>query len=177
MVVVGYGTQKKGEIASAISSVKSDNFVKIPTTDAAQLIRGQVAGLNVVTPDANPVGKSQITLRGAGTLKSSTTPLVLIDGVPGDMDTVSPDAIEQIDILKDGSAAAIYGTRGTNGVILITTKNAKGEMPTEIDVNAYLATQQITRRLSFFDADGYRNLVAQGKPGAQDDRRINRLAG
>lgn len=169
VVVVGYGTQKKGEIASAISSVKSDNFVKIPTTDAAQLIRGQVAGLNVVTPDANPVGKSQITLRGAGTLKSSTTPLVLIDGVPGDMDTVSPDAIEQIDILKDGSAAAIYGTRGTNGVILITTKNAKGEMPTEIDVNAYLATQQITRRLSFFDADGYRNLVAQGKPGAQDD--------
>lgn len=169
VVVVGYGTQKKGEIASAISSVKSDNFVKIPTTDAAQLIRGQVAGLNVVTPDANPVGKSQITLRGAGTLKSSTTPLVLIDGVPGDMDTVSPDAIEQIDILKDGSAAAIYGTRGTNGVILITTKNAKGEMPTEIDVNAYLATQQITRRLSFFDADGYRNLVAQGKPGTQDD--------
>lgn len=169
VVVVGYGTQKKGEIASAISSVKSDNFVKIPTTDAAQLIRGQVAGLNVVTPDANPVGKSQITLRGAGTLKSSTTPLVLIDGVPGDMDTVSPDAIEQIDILKDGSAAAIYGTRGTNGVILITTKNAKGEMPTEIDVNAYLATQQITRRLSFFDADGYRNLVTQNKPGAQDD--------
>ena len=94
VVVVGYGTQKKGEVASAISSVKSDNFVKVPTTDAAQLIRGQVAGLNVVTPDANPVGGSQITLRGAGTLISSATPLVLIDGVPGDLNTVSPDAIE-----------------------------------------------------------------------------------
>lgn len=169
VVVVGYGVQKKGEVASAISSVKSENFVKVPTTDAAQLIRGQVAGLNVVTPDANPVGKSQISLRGAGTLISSSAPLVLIDGIPGDLDTVSPDAIEQIDILKDGSAAAIYGTRGTNGVILITTKNAQGEMPTEIDVNAYVATQQIVKTPNFFDAEGYRNLVAQGKPGAQDD--------
>ena len=169
VVVVGYGTQKKGEVASAISSVKSDNFVKVPTTDAAQLIRGQVAGLNVVTPDANPVGGSQITLRGAGTLISSATPLVLIDGVPGDLNTVSPDAIEQIDILKDGSAAAIYGTRGTNGVILITTKSARGEMPTEVDVNAYVATQQITKKLPFFDAAGYRQLVEQGKAGAQDE--------
>lgn len=169
VVVIGYGTQKKGEIASAISSVKSENFLKVPTTDAAQLIRGQVAGLNVITPDANPVGKSQISLRGAGTLISSATPLILIDGVPGDLDTVSPDAIEQIDILKDGSAAAIYGTRGTNGVILITTKNANGEMPTEVDVNAYLSTQQITKRPDFYDADGYRQLVAQGKPGTQDD--------
>lgn len=169
VVVIGYGTQKKGEIASAISSVKSENFVKMPTTDIGQLIRGQVAGLNVVSPDGNPVSKSQITLRGAGTLISTATPLILIDGVPGDLDTVSPDAIAQIDILKDGSAAAIYGTRGTNGVILITTKNANGEMPTEIDVNAYLATSQITKRLPFYDAAGYRELVAQGKPGTQDD--------
>lgn len=169
VVVVGYGTQKKGEISSAISSVKSENFIKMPTSDAAQLIRGQVAGLNVTTPSGNPVGKSEISLRGAGTLISSATPLVIIDGIPGDLDTVSPDAIEQIDILKDGSASAIYGTRGTNGVILITTKNSKGEMPTEIDVNAYLATQQITRKLDFFDADGYRNLVQQGKVGAVDE--------
>lgn len=169
VVVVGYGTQKKGEVASAISSIKSENFVKVPTTDIGQLIRGQVAGLSIVSPDANPVGNSQITLRGANTLMQSASPLVLIDGIPGDMNTVSPDDIEQIDVLKDGSAAAIYGTRGTNGVILITTKNAKGEMPTEVDVNAYLATQQITKRLSFFSPDQYRGLVAQGKAGAQDD--------
>ncbi|WP_455627866.1 SusC/RagA family TonB-linked outer membrane protein [Parabacteroides chinchillae] len=169
VVVVGYGTQKKGEVASAISTIKSDNFVKVPTSDAAQLIRGQVAGLSIVTPDANPVGNSQISLRGANTLLQSAAPLVLIDGIPGDMNMVSPDDIEQIDVLKDGSAAAIYGTRGTNGVILITTKNAKGEMPTSVDVNAYLATQQITKKLPFFTADEYRNLVAQGKPGAQDD--------
>lgn len=169
VVVVGYGTQKKGEVASAISTVKSENFIKMPAADAAQLIKGQIAGLSVITPDANPVSKSQISLRGVSTLISSASPLVLIDGIPGSITSVSPDDIEQIDVLKDGSAAAIYGTRGTNGVILITTRNAKGEMPTEVEVNTSIATQQITRRLPFFDAEGYRNLVAQGKIGAQDD--------
>ena len=138
VVVVGYGTQKKGEVASSISTIKSDNFVKTPTTDAAQLIKGKVPGLSIITPDANPTSTSQIALRGITTLKASSSPLVLIDGIPGDLNSVSPDDIEQIDVLKDGSAAAIYGTRGTNGVILITTKNANGEMPTEVDVNACL---------------------------------------
>jgi len=169
VVVIGYGTQKKGEVASAISTVKSANFIRVPAADAAQLIRGQVAGLSIITPDANPVGKSQISLRGVSTLISSASPLVLIDGIPGDISSVSPDDIDQIDVLKDGSAAAIYGTRGTNGVILITTKNAIGEMPTEVVFNSSLSTQQITRRLPFFTADGYRKLVAQGKTGAQDD--------
>ena len=94
---------------------------------------------------------------------------MLIDGIPGDLNSVSPDDIEQIDVLKDGSAAAIYGTRGTNGVILITTKNANGEMPTEVDVNAYLSTQQITKTLPFMKADEYRRRVQEGWPGAQDD--------
>lgn len=169
VVVVGYGTQKKGEVASSISTIKSDNFVKTPTTDAAQLIKGKVPGLSIITPDANPTSTSQIALRGITTLKASSSPLVLIDGIPGDLNSVSPDDIEQIDVLKDGSAAAIYGTRGTNGVILITTKNANGEMPTEVDVNAYLSTQQITKTLPFMKADEYRRRVQEGWPGAQDD--------
>lgn len=126
VVVVGYGTQKKGEVASAISSIKSENFIKTPSTDPAQLIKGQVPGLSIITPDANPTSTSEISLRGITTLKASASPLVLIDGIPGDLNSVSPDDIQQIDVLKDGSAAAIYGTRGTNGVILITTKNTLG---------------------------------------------------
>lgn len=169
VVVVGYGTQKKGEVASSISTIKSDNFVKTPTTDAAQLIKGQVPGLSIITPDANPTSTSQISLRGITTLKASASPLVLIDGIPGDLNSVSPDDIDQIDVLKDGSAAAIYGTRGTNGVILITTKNANGEMPTQVDVNAYISTQQITRTLPFMDANEYRQRVKEGWPGGQDD--------
>ena len=99
VVVVGYGTQKKGEVASSISTIKSDNFVKTPTTDAAQLIKGKVPGLSIITPDANPTSTSQIALRGITTLKASSSPLVLIDGIPGDLNSVSPDDIEQIDVL------------------------------------------------------------------------------
>lgn len=168
VVVVGYGTQKRERVTSAIASVKSENFVKGSVTDAAQLIRGKVAGLSVVTSNADPTGTSQINLRGITTILSGTAPLVLIDGVPGSLTTVAPEDIESIDVLKDGSAAAIYGTRGTNGVILITTKKVKGETPPTIDVNTYFTTQRITKRLDFMNADQYRELVAQKKPGAID---------
>lgn len=100
--------------------------MKVPSPDAAQMIRGQVPGLAVITPDANPLSSSQLSLRGITTLGQNTTPLILIDGIPGALNSVSPDEIAQIDVLKDGSAAAIYGTRGTNGVILITTKHVNG---------------------------------------------------
>jgi TonB-linked SusC/RagA family outer membrane protein len=168
VVVVGYGTQKRERITTAVASVKSENFVKGSVQDAAQLIRGKVAGLNVITPDANPTGTSQINLRGITTITSGTSPLVLIDNVPGNLNTVAPEDIESIDVLKDGSAAAIYGTRGTNGVILITTKKVHGETPPSIDINSYVTTQRITKRLDFLNATQYRELVAQKKPGAFD---------
>lgn len=168
VVVVGYGTQKKGELTSSISSVKSDNFVKGAVQDAAQLLQGKVAGLGIVLPDGDPTASTQIMLRGVGSLKGGSTPLVIVDGVPGDMNTVAPEDIESIDVIKDGSAAAIYGTRGNNGVIFITTKKVKGEMPLSIDVQAYVTTQQIKRKLDMMNADQYRALVKQGKPGAID---------
>jgi TonB-dependent SusC/RagA subfamily outer membrane receptor len=168
VVVVGYGTQKREQVTSAVASVKSEDFIKGSVNDAAQLIQGKVAGLSVVRPDADPTGTSQINLRGIATLKTSTAPLVLIDGVPGTLTTVAPEDIESVDILKDGSAAAIYGTRGTNGVILITTRKVNGETPPTVEVNAYFTTQTIIRKLDFMDAAQYRSLVAQGKPGATD---------
>lgn len=168
VVVVGYGTQKRERITTAVASVKAENFVKGSVQDAAQLIRGKVAGLNVITPDANPTGTSQINLRGISTITSGSSPLVLIDNVPGSLTTVAPEDIESIDVLKDGSAAAIYGTRGTNGVILITTKKVNGELPPTVDVSTYVATQRITRKLDFMSADQYRQLVADKKPGAFD---------
>lgn len=169
VVVVGYGTQRKGEVASAIASVKAEDFIATPTNDAIQLVKGKIPGLQVNTIDANPTSSSEISLRGITTLSSSTSPLVLIDGIPGDLNTVSPSDIEQIDVLKDGSAAAIYGTRGTNGVILVTTKKGKLDTPAEVDFNASVSTQQITRTLPFLNAEEYRQLVAQGVPGTWDD--------
>lgn len=168
VVVVGYGTQRKEELTSSVASVKSDQFVQTTSTDASQLIRGQIAGLSIVSPDANPLSTSQISLRGATTLKSGTSPLILIDGIPGDLNSVSPNDIQQIDVLKDGSAAAIYGTRGTNGVILITTKESKGEMKPTIEVNSYLSFQKIVKRLPMLSADAYRQKAEEGIPGAAD---------
>ncbi|MDR0429760.1 MAG: TonB-dependent receptor [Tannerellaceae bacterium] len=168
VVVVGYGIQRKGDVASAISSVKSKDFIKVSSPDAAQMVRGQIAGLAVIQPDANPLSTSQLSLRGITTLRSSASPLILIDGIPGSLMSVSPDDIEQIDVLKDGSAAAIYGTRGTNGVVLITSKNARGEMPTTVEVNAYLSTQKISRKLDMLTAEQYREKAKEGVAGATD---------
>lgn len=120
VVVVGYGTQRKGELTSSISSVKSESFVKGSVQDAAQLLQGKVAGLGVVLPNGDPAGSTQIMLRGVGSIAAGSTPLVIIDGVPGELNMVAPEDIASIDVVKDGSAAAIYGTRGNNGVIFIT---------------------------------------------------------
>src|SRR5690554_5481714 len=168
VVVVGYGTQKRERITTAVETVGSEEFVKGAVNDAGQLLRGKVAGLNVITPDGNPTATSQINLRGITTLMASSAPLVLINGVPGTLNTVAPEDIETISVLKDGSAAAIYSTRGTNGVILITTKKVDGETPPSIDLNTYFTTQRITNKLDFMDAGQYRELVSQGKPGAMD---------
>ncbi|WP_175487085.1 SusC/RagA family TonB-linked outer membrane protein [Zunongwangia mangrovi] len=168
VVVVGYGTKRREEISASIASVKSEDFVQTSTPDATQLLRGKVAGLNIITPDANPQATSQISLRGVATLNSGRSPLVLIDGVPGSMNTVSPNDIAQIDVLKDGSAAAIYGTRGTNGVILITTKSGQGVMEPTIEMNSYVSTQQIIKKLPVMTAAEYRERADAGQPGAID---------
>ncbi|RFM27825.1 SusC/RagA family TonB-linked outer membrane protein [Deminuibacter soli] len=169
VVVVGYGTQRKEELTSAVSSVKAKDFVKGSVNDASQLIRGKVAGLNIITPDANPTGTSQILLRGLNSISNAgANPLILVDGIPGSLTTVAPEDIDRIDVLKDGSAAAIYGTRGTNGVILITTKKVNGELPPTVELNSYATIQSIARKLDVFSANAYRQLVAQQKPGAMD---------
>ncbi len=162
VVVVGYGTQRKGDVTSAIASVKSENFVKGAVRDAAQLIQGKVAGLTVSTPSGNPTSNTQIQLRGITTLKAGTSPLILIDGIPGSLNTVAPEDIESVDVLKDGSAAAIYGTRGTNGVILITTKKLHGEMKPTIQYDGYVSLQTIARRPEFLTGDDYRRLIKEG---------------
>ncbi|MBS1660184.1 MAG: SusC/RagA family TonB-linked outer membrane protein [Bacteroidetes bacterium] len=167
VVVVGYGTQKKGEVTSAIASVKAENFVKGAVRDAAQLIQGKVAGLTVSTSSGDPTAGTQIQLRGITTLQASTQPLVLIDGIPGNLNSVAPEDIEQIDVLKDGSAAAIYGTRGTNGVILITTKKVHGEGRSTVSYDGYASVQTIARKPQFLDAADYRKYKAQGY-GFQD---------
>ncbi len=161
IVVIGYGTLKKEEVTTAISSVKAEDFNVGTVKDAGQLIQGKVAGLSITSPSGDPTDDSQIMLRGITSIFSSTSPLVLIDGIPGELNTVAPQDIESIDVLKDGSAAAIYGTRGTNGVILITTKKVRGVTPTTIEYNGYVNFQTIARKPELLDAEDYRRLNSE----------------
>lgn len=163
VVVIGYGTQKKGDITSSVGSVKSEDFTAGAINDAGQLIQGKIAGLSVTNPSGNPVGGTEISLRGNTTiLGASTNPLILIDGVPGDFNTVAPEDIESIDVLKDGSAAAIYGSRGTNGVVLITTKKSKGNNINEVQYSGYLSLSTISKKPDFCDANDYRQQIKDG---------------
>ncbi len=167
LVVIGYGTQRKGDITSSIASVKSEDFTKGKIGDAAELVKGKIAGLSVVNSDGDPTATSSIMLRGINTINGSVTPLILVDGIEGSLTTVAPENIASIDVLKDASAAAIYGTRGANGVIIITTKTGKRESHASATYSAYVSfsnwfkksdfmdTSDIIKGLTNFDYGGY----------------------
>lgn len=155
LVVVGYGVQEKKEITSAVASVKAEDFNRGNVNDVAQLLQGKVAGLVISRPGGNPNQGFNIRLRGLSSLGANQQPLVVIDGVIGaDLNSVDPNDIASIDVLKDGSAAAIYGTRGSTGVILVTTKTGKAGKPS-IDYNAYVAADQVARTVQVMNAQEY----------------------
>jgi TonB-dependent SusC/RagA subfamily outer membrane receptor len=152
VVVIGYGTQKKGDVTSSVASIKREDFVQGTVRDAAQLVQGKVAGLRITTPSGSPTANTQINLRGINSIEGATNPLILIDGIPGGLNTVAPEDIESVDVLKDGSAAAIYGTRATGGVILITTRKNRGNSRATMEYSNYVNIQSIARRPSCLPA-------------------------
>lgn len=135
-----------------------------------QLLQGQVAGMNIVKPDGgDPNGEFKVQLRGMTTLSGGASPLVVIDGIiGGSLESVNPEEIESIDVLKDGSAAAIYGTRGTNGVILITTKRASGGEKTTIEFSTYVAMQSVAKKLDVLTAEQFRSVINDYYPTMKD---------
>lgn len=170
VVVIGYGTQRKGDVTSSVASVKAGDFVKGAVKDVGQLIQGKVAGLAITNPSGDPTGETQIKLRGTNTIGGANTdPLVLIDGIPGSLSTVAPEDVESVDVLKDGSAAAIYGTRGTNGVILITTRQAKGVDINQVEYTGYVSTSAIAKKLDMLNATEFRALYPDQDHGADTD--------
>jgi len=170
VVAIGYGTQRKADVTSSVATVKSENFLKGSVKDAGQLIQGKVAGLTIVSSSGDPSGSSQIVLRGNTTLVgASISPLVLVDGIPGDLKTVAPQDIESMDVLKDGSAAAIYGTRGTNGVILITTRRASGNYKSSVEYSSYASIQSFARKLDLSTAADFRQQIKDGFRAANTD--------
>jgi TonB-linked SusC/RagA family outer membrane protein len=167
VVVVGYGTQKKSEITSAVSSVKEKDFNQGGMRSPVDLVQGKVAGLNVTrTQGSNPNSGTSIQLRGMASIKGGNTPLIVIDGIPGgNLDLIKQGDIESIDVLKDGSAAAIYGTRGNGGVILITTKKGKSGV-SAFEYYTYGQHEAVARRPHMLSASQFRDRVIkdQNKP-------------
>ena len=156
VVVTGYGSQKEKEITSAVVKVTAEEFNKGPINDATQLLQGKVAGLSIYNKGGNPNAPATIRLRGLSTVGANVSPLVVVDGVVGaSLDNVDPNDIESINVLKDGSAAAIYGSRGSSGVIIVTTKGGKsGEV--SLTYNGQLASASILNRIDVMNPDEFR---------------------
>ncbi|WP_437919120.1 SusC/RagA family TonB-linked outer membrane protein [Sphingobacterium sp. LRF_L2] len=163
VVVVGYGTQTRREITSAVASVKEKDFNKGGVRNPMELVQGKVAGLNITsTQGSNPNGGTNIQLRGMASLKGTNSPLVVIDGIPGgSLDLIKQGDIESIDVLKDGSAAAIYGTRGNGGVILVTTKKGRSGTP-QFEYYTYGQREFVDKKPAMLDATQFRELVVKG---------------
>ena len=165
-VAIGYGSQKKKEVTGSVASVKAEDFNAGVKTSPIGLLQGKVAGLNISRTTSDPTSTGfNVQIRGFSTLGKGTgsSPLYIVDGIPTDnIDNVPPEDIASMDVLKDGSAAAIYGTRGTNGVILITTKrgahNADGNVQTNVEYNGYLSVSAPRLNTGFATAEEYRNL-------------------
>lgn len=152
VVVVGYGSMRKKEVTGAVSRVSADELQKITTSDIGTALQGLVAGVNVQASSGEPGAKSNIQIRGLSSISGSNAPLYVVDGVPYEGDPgLSSSEIESIDVLKDAASAAIYGTRGAAGVILITTKQGKaGEM--KVSVNGSYGIQHITSTIDLVNA-------------------------
>ena len=160
VVVVGYGTQRRKEVTSAVATVTAEQFNKGNISDVAQLLQGKVAGLSISRPGGNPNGGFTVRLRGLSTLGANTSPLVVVDGQVGaDINTVDPNDIQSIDVLKDAASGAIYGTRGSSGVIIITTKKG-GRVPV-VSYNGSVTAEKPAQFTSHMNAAEYK--AAGGK--------------
>lgn len=157
VVVVGYGTQKKGDLTGSLSSVNSKDIKSLPVTNAGDAIQGRAAGVQILSSGA-PGSNATIRVRGTGTINNSD-PLLVIDGVPTDvpLNTISPDDIASIEILKDASASAIYGSRGANGVVLISTKRGISGK-SSLEFKSFYGTQKATSMVDMLNASQFASM-------------------
>jgi TonB-linked SusC/RagA family outer membrane protein len=159
VVVVGYGTQRKSNVVGSVVSVEVNQATAVPTTNVSEMLRGRAAGVQVNLGDARPGGASNIVIRGnVSVAPNGNSPLIIVDGLPFDnLNDVAPDDIASIEILKDASSTAIYGSRASNGVILVTTKKGTVGKAT-ITYNGYTTIQTVTRNFNLYDGSQFIDL-------------------
>ncbi len=177
MVVVGYGTQKRSDVTGAIGSVKSEDFNRGVITNPVDLLQGKIAGVNITSTSGEPGANQNVIIRGIGSLRSGTQPLYVLDGFLLDnsdtgiasnpLNFLNPNDIESIDVLKDASATALYGSRASNGVVVITTKKGKSGA-SQVNLSASTAWSSMASQIDVYDADEFRRQV-QAVGGALED--------
>ncbi|MCM1520531.1 MAG: TonB-dependent receptor [Lachnoclostridium sp.] len=152
VVAIGYGTVRKKDLTGAVSSVSGSELAKVPVTSAAQALQGKAAGINIVQQSGAPGAGVNVTVRGGASITQGTEPLYIVDGFPMDnaLSNIDINDIESIDVLKDASSTAIYGARGSNGIVVITTKSAKAGK-TKIDYNGFVAFDKLPQKLDVMD--------------------------
>lgn len=155
VVVVGYGTQKRTNVTGAVSSVNSKTISEAPVANISQALQGRIAGLQV-TNNGSPGTQPIVLIRGISSISFASDPLYVVDGFPtGDLSTIDTRDIESVDVLKDASASAIYGSRATNGVIMITTKKGKRDGKIHVTLDSYYGTQKVTERLDLLNTQEF----------------------
>jgi TonB-linked SusC/RagA family outer membrane protein len=178
VVVVGYGTQRRANITGAVSAITAKDLENRPITTTTSALQGQMPGVTIVNGSGKPGGNnSTIRIRGVGTL-NNPNPLVLIDGLEGNMDYLNPADIESVSVLKDAASASIYGSRGANGVILVTTKKGSGRtLQPQIQVQSYVGWQQPTRMQKYLGSKEYMQMQNEaltnvGRPASFTEEQI-----
>lgn len=160
IVGVGYGTMRKSDLTGAITSISSKDLKKGLVTSTEQLLQGKVAGLSVTQASSDPTTGSALRLRGGTSLSASNSPLIVVDGIPGvDINTVQPSEIVSMDVLKDASAAAIYGSRGANGVIIVTTNRASDTEVSKMSYSGWVSVGKAAKNVDMLSADQWRDYV------------------
>lgn len=154
VVLIGYGSVKKSDLTGSVSSVKSEDISAFPTTDLSQALQGRASGVHVKQNSGAPGSNIQVRIRGVNSIQGSNEPLWVIDGFPADQSILNAVDIESIEILKDASATAIYGSRGANGVILVTTKRGKAGN-TRVDYNSSFSLQSVRKKINLMNANEY----------------------
>lgn len=167
VVVVGYGTQKKSDVTGSVTTVSKERLSQLPVTNVLQSVQGAVAGVSITQSSSVPGSGVSAVIRGTNSISASTGPFIVLDGMPysttgGSINDINPNDIESMEILKDASAVAIYGTRGANGVILITTKKGKKGKPV-IKLNAYTGVEQFSNTVNPMGPDEYLQKYADWK--------------
>ena len=175
VVVIGYGTVNKRDLTGAVASVSSEKIAAVPVSSAAEALTGKLAGVNITTTEGSPDAEMKIRVRGGGSLSQDNSPLYIVDGFPvSSISDIAPSEIQSIDVLKDASSTAIYGARGANGVIIVTTKSGS-EGKTQVDFNASYGFKKVTKLvkvMSPYDYVAYQHELGSTDYGNYQDLDI-----